>query len=149
MGARGQTTTGTVVTPLETTTASVVVSTQTTTATVVVSRSAPLSSLTQPAQAIGPDCSSTTTTPDEAAFTTFLRALLELDTRNEVTPCQLPDVDHLWTSENHEEREAAGHRCQPCQLLDLCAAYAEQAGERWHTWAGHDRTALARKETSS
>jgi hypothetical protein len=78
-------------------------------------------------------------------FTTFLLALRELDTRNLVTPCQMPGLDHLWTSDDHEEREAAAHRCCSCPLLDHCANYA-MTTEQFHVWAGVDLTTTTRKE---
>lgn len=78
---------------------------------------------------------------ESGAFTTLLLALRELDTRNEITPCQTPGIDHLWTSDDAEDREAAAHRCQPCPLrLTECMTYATTSTERHHVWAGLDLT---------
>lgn len=66
-------------------------------------------------------------------------ALADLTDRGQRTPCQGPDR-HLWTSDAAEEREAAAHRCGPCPVLAECAAYADDADERWHVWASVDRT---------
>lgn len=54
-------------------------------------------------------------------------------------PCHGPHADR-WTSDDLEDRTAAAYQCAGCPAMDLCAAYAELAGERFHVWAGVDRT---------
>ena len=86
-------------------------------------------------------------TDTTAEFTTLLLALRDLDMRNESTPCQTPGADHLWTSDNPDEREAACHRCQHCPLrLTACADYTTTGNERHHVWAGADLTPSPRKK---
>ena len=82
------------------------------------------------------------------SFARLLVSLRKLEDTGQTTPCQRPADRHLWTSESHADREAAGYRCQACPVLDVCAAHAK-GGERWHAWAGADQTPRpkAKKET--
>lgn len=60
-------------------------------------------------------------------------------------PCCWPDTSPLWTSESKTDREQAAEHCDGCALLALCHEAAESTGERWHVWAGRDRTPTTRK----
>ena len=81
------------------------------------------------------------------SYASLLVALRRLDDTEATTPCQRAADAHLWTSEKPDEREAATWRCRPCPVLALCAAHAEH-GERWHSWAGEDRTPTTGKGKS-
>lgn len=75
------------------------------------------------------------------------RALANALTDHPGVPC---DGRPEWTSECAEDREAAAYRCEPCPVLDICAAYAAVAKERHGTWAGADRTRpTSRKDIST
>lgn len=109
------------------------------------SRSTPLSSPNHPHTPTAFPTDRDARTTSDSAFTTLLLALRELDTSNQLTPCQTPGTDHLWTSDDAEDREAACHRCQPCPLLPECRTHATTAGEKHHVWAGIDHTPTTRK----
>ena len=79
------------------------------------------------------------------SYALLLVALRKLEDIGATTPCQKPADAHLWTSEKYAEREAAGYRCQACPVLALCAAHADD-GERWHSWAGADRSPRPKKK---
>lgn len=77
------------------------------------------------------------------SFASLLIALDRLTEDGQVPPCRHPLRSHWWTSDDLDEREAAAHGCTSCPLLDTCAAHAPH--ERWHTWAGADRTSTRKK----
>lgn len=68
------------------------------------------------------------------------RSLVELASRGARPPCGDWRERHLWTSELAEDRAAAVELCAGCPVLLPCGDAAEAAGERWHVWAGVDRT---------
>ncbi|HEY5843532.1 MAG TPA: WhiB family transcriptional regulator [Mycobacterium sp.] len=53
-------------------------------------------------------------------------------------PCTGSNRD-WWTSDDNDERTAAAFHCASCPVLGLCAAYADDARESHHVWAGVDR----------
>lgn len=57
-------------------------------------------------------------------------------------PCQ-GRTAHLWLSEIREERQAAAFQCAGCSVVKACGQYADAAREKWHVWAGRDRTRQA------
>ena len=57
----------------------------------------------------------------------------------EGAPCSGPHADR-WTSDDPEDRAAAAFECEGCPVIGLCRTYADLAGERFHVWAGVDRT---------
>ncbi|QNK79310.1 WhiB family transcriptional regulator [Nakamurella sp. PAMC28650] len=58
------------------------------------------------------------------------------------TPCAGSDD---WLSEAAEVRAAAAESCTGCQVLSLCAQYADAAPEACGVWGGVDRTPAAAK----
>lgn len=70
------------------------------------------------------------------SFAALTLALARLADEGHLTPCQGPHAA-LWTSDDHEDREAAAHRCQTCPLLIPCQAHGEH--ERANTWGAADR----------
>lgn len=72
------------------------------------------------------------------------RELARLAEADRQTPCQA-DPD-LFTSDASTDRAAAARRCASCPVLTECHEYAEVAGERWHVWAGVDRTPARRRD---
>ena len=73
-----------------------------------------------------------------------LRQLLDHD---QTPPCALSD---LWLSDDDEDREAAGYRCQPCTLLAPCHDFASTALPRitFGIFGGVDFTATAKPAPS-
>jgi hypothetical protein len=69
----------------------------------------------------------------------FRVALLDLAERGQRVPCEGGDGE-AWVSESLSERRRAARLCGNCSVLDLCAAAADETGERWGVWAGRDRT---------
>ncbi len=65
---------------------------------------------------------------------------LVLDHR--VIPCGRAPA--LWYGDTPAERAEAAQRCNGCAVLDLCAAAADEAGEKWGVWGGTDRQPRAR-----
>lgn len=68
------------------------------------------------------------------------RALVDMAAKGDKPRCSWPDRAHLWTSEDHEDRARAARGCAGCPVLELCGAAAEETAERFHVWAGTDRT---------
>ncbi len=69
----------------------------------------------------------------EAAWRTLITAA------DDSTPCRGPHADR-WTSDDAEERQAAAYMCAACPITQRCSTYANTAGEKFHVWAGVDRT---------
>lgn len=67
-------------------------------------------------------------------------ALVSLASRGGRPPCGDWRERHLWTSELAEDRAAAVKLCTGCPIIVPCGEAADAAGERWHVWAGRDRT---------
>lgn len=44
-----------------------------------------------------------------------------------------------WVSESAQDRAEAVAACRPCPVTSLCAAAADENGEKWRVWAGVDR----------
>lgn len=70
------------------------------------------------------------------AYAALTVALLEAPDGS--VPCQ--EEPDGFTADRAEERAQAAILCQSCPVLDLCAAYAETAKERFGIWGGEDRT---------
>ena len=75
------------------------------------------------------------------------RALVDLANAGKRPRCGDPELHHLWTSDKPDERARAAELCLGCLVLQPCAESAEELEERFHVWAGTDRTRTAKKET--
>lgn len=58
--------------------------------------------------------------------------------RDRRTPCGVDPEP--FVSDDPQIRLEAEIACRSCPVLDLCAAYADAADERWHVWGGRDRS---------
>lgn len=73
----------------------------------------------------------------------LIRAVARVNDRGRLTPCQVDPAAYL--SEDKPERQEAAAACASCPVLSTCAEHADQEPERWHVWAGVDRTRPTRK----
>lgn len=74
-------------------------------------------------------------------------ALLNLADNGTSPRCTGSDRDY-WTSDDAAKRELAAGWCHGCPVLDLCRQAADEHRERWHVWAGRDRTRKPRTSTT-
>lgn len=56
----------------------------------------------------------------------------------DLPPCLAPNNGSLWLSERRDERDTAAQLCQPCPILEPCAAAAEEGRETFGVWGGRD-----------
>lgn len=75
---------------------------------------------------------------------TLLNAIAKVTEQGSSTPCTRDPEP--FTSEDYQQRIEAAAACAGCPVLSQCRDYAEANAERWHVWAGTDRTKAARKE---
>lgn len=71
------------------------------------------------------------------------RQLIDLAANGGRPRCGDPGDDR-WTSDDPTDRAEAAALCAGCLVLDACRAAADEADERWHVWAGVDRTPKTR-----
>lgn len=71
-------------------------------------------------------------------------ALISLTDRGLRPPCGNPSTRDRWTSDNHEDREAAALACAPCPLTELCREFAVDVKASHGVWAGVDLTRTTR-----
>jgi Transcription factor WhiB len=76
------------------------------------------------------------------------RALLDLVERGLRTTCQGPSINHLWLSEDQDERDLASRLCEGCPVLRMCFTSAAKSGATFGVFGGHDFTSRARPEES-
>ncbi|WP_366916021.1 WhiB family transcriptional regulator [uncultured Nocardioides sp.] len=74
----------------------------------------------------------------QVSWLALAAGLDELAAAGRLTPCQ-SDPDPFGSDDRAERREAA-KACGWCPLLEVCAAYATEAGETNNVWGGQDRT---------
>ena len=74
------------------------------------------------------------------------RALLDLVERGLHTKCQGPSIDHLWLSEDQDERDLASRLCDGCPVLLTCFIAAAKSGATFGVFGGYDFTTRARPE---
>lgn len=89
------------------------------------------------------------TTLDVSPYDALMRALDDLAEVRRRTPCADPEDWRKWTSEIPADRQDAATRCQPCPVLDSCAAAADELASTYGrglfgVWAGQDRGARPR-----
>lgn len=65
------------------------------------------------------------------------RALVDLADAGRFPPCSGGDE---WLSDDPADRARAAEWCQPCPIIAACGAAADEAREKFGTWAGRDRT---------
>lgn len=73
-------------------------------------------------------------------------ALDNLRDRDQRTPCQ-GKHSQRWTSDEADDREWAAHMCRMCPVLTECGNAADERREKWHVWAGKDRSPKTRTTT--
>lgn len=76
------------------------------------------------------------------SFAALLVSLDRMSDEGRIPPCRAPERAHWWTSDNHQEREAATHGCQSCPIQPTCQNHAD-AESAW-VWGGNDRTKTTR-----